>query len=161
MADFLDGLRGERFDVAFNPVNTFRHLLEEEEARRHLEQVRKALHPGGIYIVGISLARYGKEEPLEDVWSARRGACSVRQIIQYIPPDRRGRREGVFSHLAIDRPSGREHLDAHYELRSYDAGEWEGLVRGCGLQRLGAIDDLGREVGSTAVNYQLEVLGRG
>lgn len=160
MADFLDELGRERFDVAFNPVNTFRHLLRENEARRHLQQVRDALHPGGIYIVGISLCRYGEEEAIEDVWSARRGACSVRQIVQYIPPDRRGRREGVFSHLAIDRPSGREHLDAHYELRSYDAAQWEALVRACGLQRRGAIDDLGRDVGDTVVNYQLEVLSQ-
>lgn len=158
MGDLLDQVGRERFDVAFVLVNSLRHLLEPAAVRRHFEQMRVALRPGGLYIVGISLSRYGEEEPSEDVWVGRRGACTVRQIVQYLPPDRDRRSEEVFSHLQVDRPGGRTHLDSHYELRSYDQRQWNAVIRTSGLERVGAIDDLGNEVTDQPVNYQLEVL---
>lgn len=158
MADFIGLVGHARHDVAFVLVNSMRHLLRPAQVRSHFEQVRAALRPGGLYIVGISLSRYDEEEPSEDVWVGRRGACVVRQIVQYIPPDRARRRETVFSHLQVDRPSGRSYLDSRYELRSYDQRQWNSVVRASGLERLGAIDDLGQEVGEQPVNYQLEVL---
>ena len=158
LADFRHAIGDARFDVAFVLVNSLRHLLHAAEVRRHFEQICAALRPGGLYIVGISLSRYGGEEPTEDVWVSRRGACTVRQIVQYLPPDRRRRRETVFSHLQIDRPSGRCYLDSRYDLRSYDERQWRAVVAASGLERCGAIDDLGNEVVSDLVDYQLEVL---
>ena len=160
LSDFVDAVGEDGFDVAFVLVNSLRHLLEPRLVRRHFEQLRRSLRPGGLYVVGISLSRYGEEEPSEDVWTARRGSCSVRQIVQYLPPDRESRRERVFSHLQIDRPAGREYLDSHYDLRSYDRQQWKRTWRAAGFTRLGAIDDLGRDVGDEPVNYQLEVLRR-
>lgn len=160
MADFVDRVGRGRYDVAFVLVNSMRHLLSPAQVRTHFEHVHAALRPGGLYVVGISLSRYGEEEPSEDVWIGRRGACTVRQIVQYLPPDRERRREAVYSHLQVDRPAGRSFLDSHYELRSYDQRQWNAVVRASGLERVGAIDDLGRDLGAEPVNYQLEVLRR-
>jgi SAM-dependent methyltransferase len=160
MADFLDHVGRERFDVAFVLVNSLRHLMHPAQVRAHFRQMHAALRPGGLYIVGISLSRYDDEEPSEDVWIGTRGVCTVRQIVQHLPPERIRRRETVFSHLQVDRPSGRSFLDSTYELRSYDRRQLDAVIRASGMQRLGAIDDLGKDVGERTVNYQLEVLRR-
>ena len=158
MEDFAHLAPPASIDVAFVPVNTFRHLLDETAARRHLAQMARALQPHGIYVVGISLSRYEEEEPSEDVWKAARGRCSVRQIVQYLPADRRRRRETVYSHLQIRRPSKTETRDARYELRAYDDKQWRRLLRAAGFTRLEVVDDRGQAVGDREVGYQLEVL---
>jgi hypothetical protein len=158
MEEFAHLIAPASIDVAFIPVNTLRHLLEESSVRMHFAQMTRALRPEGIYVVGISLSRYEKEEPSEDFWKATRGRCSVRQIVQYIPADRRHRRETVYSHLQVRRPSGRETRDARYELRSYDEHQWRRLLRTTGFERLDVLDDNGRAVGDREVGYQLEVL---
>jgi SAM-dependent methyltransferase len=161
MADFLDTVGMRRYAVAFNPVNSFRHLLRPRDVARHLREVAAALMPGGVYLVGISLSRYGEEEPTEDVWTARRGSCSVRQIVQYLPAEPTTRTESVFSHLQVDRPSGRRYFDASYGLRSYDLEQWKGLIRRSPLRRFRAVDDLGQPVDDhIEANYQIEVLRR-
>lgn len=159
MADFLPAIGDRMFAVAFNPVNTIRHLHSARAVTSHLRQVAEVLKPGGLYLVGISFSRYGEEEPIEDLWTAKRGSVAVRQIVQYIPPDPATRMEQVFSHLQVDRPSGRDYFDSNYELRSYDLDQWRGLVRRSPLRRVGAIDDLGNAVTNDIVtNYQIEVL---
>ena len=161
MANFVGTIGSRRHAIAFNPVNTLRHLHRPREVAEHLRQVALALKPGGLYLVGISFSRYGEEEASEDVWTARRGSCSVRQIVQYLPADPRERMEKVFSHLQVDRPRGREHLDSSYRLRSYDLRQWKGVVRRSPLRRVGAIDDLGNRVtGDIETGYQIEVLRR-
>jgi SAM-dependent methyltransferase len=160
MASFTDTI-DDRFAVAFNPVNSFRHLHRPREAAAHLREVANALLPGGLYLVGMSFSRYGEEEPSEDVWTARRGEISVREIVQYLPPESGTRRETVFSHLQVDRPGGREYLDSTYALRSYDLDQWRSFIRRSPLQRVGAIDDLGNAVtDDIETNYQIEVLRR-
>lgn len=159
MADFLGQIGTTRYAVAFNPVNTLRHLHRPQQVAEHLRQIAAALKPGGLYLVGISFSRYDDEEPSEDVWTARRGSCAVRQIVQYLPPDPRTRMETVYSHLQVDRPRGREYLDSSYRLRSYDLQQWQGVIRRSPLRRVGAIDDLGNRVtDDIETNYQIEVL---
>jgi SAM-dependent methyltransferase len=159
MANFIDVLGPTRYAVAFNPVNTFRHLHRPRQVAEHLRQIARALKPEGLYLVGISFSRYDAEEPSEDLWTARRGSCSVRQIVQYLPPDSRTRLETVYSHLQVDRPRGRDYLDATYRLRSYDLQQWKGVVSRSPLRRVGAIDDLGNRVTEDIeTNYQIEVL---
>ena len=159
MADFIETIGSVRYAIAFNPVNTLRHMHRPRQVAEHLRQIAVALKPGGLYLVGISFSRYEEEEPTEDVWTARRGSCSVHQIVQYLPPDRRKRMERVFSHLQVDRPRGREYLDSSYQLRSYDLEQWKGVIRRSPLRRVGAIDDLGNQVtDDIETNYQIEVL---
>ena len=51
-ADMAEFGLSKRVDAAFCTVNTFRHLLTEKAARRHLECIAQSLRPGGIWIVG-------------------------------------------------------------------------------------------------------------
>jgi len=165
MADFLAAIGRRRYAVAFNPVNTLRHLHDARAVTTHLRQIATALRPGGLYLVGISFSRYDEEEASEDVWTAQRGNCAVRQVVQYLPPDRHERLETVYSHLQVNRTGGRtggrEYLDSSYQLRSYDLDQWKGLIRRSPLQRVGALDDLGNVVtDDIETNYQIEILRR-
>lgn len=148
-------------DLAFNPVNSIRHLGSDAAMLRHLAGVHRALRPGGLYVVGITLTHYGEEVEDEDSWQARRGACEVRQLVTYLPPAGRtagGRFETVVSHLAIRRPSGTTHQDSRYRLRCYDEEQWSRLLARSSFTRAGSVTDRGEDVAGRALNYQLELL---
>jgi SAM-dependent methyltransferase len=75
--DMTDFAFKKPFDAAFNTINTFRHLLNEQAAAKHLRCVATALKPGGIYILGLHLLPpdadlYGTER-----WTATRGKTKV------------------------------------------------------------------------------------
>jgi SAM-dependent methyltransferase len=146
---------------AFNTINTFRHLMTDADALAHLGQIRRVLAPGGLYAVGLSTCLYGHEGPIEDVWEARRGTCTVRQTVQYVPPTgpRGGSRvERVFSHLLIERPTGETHRDDAYALRTYSLSQWLDLVSGSGLEWLVTTDHTGRETDPAESGYRLYIL---
>lgn len=161
MAGFEWRVGRRKFSVAFNPVNSLRHLHRARDVAEHFRQIAAVLKPGGLYLVGMSFSRYGAEEATEDVWTARRGRCTVRQVVQYIPAEPDERLETVYSHLQVDRPAGRSYHDSTYRLRSYDLGQWKGLIQRSPLQRCGALDDLGHAVtADIETAYQIEILRR-
>lgn len=160
MTDFVDEVGEATHDVAFIPVNSLRHLLDGDGVRRHFHQVARALKPEGLYLVGISLSLYGEEDPSEDEWIGRRGPCTVRQLVQYLPPERTTRQETVISHIEVERPSGIEVFDTTYVLRSYDARQWSATLRDSGFERIGSVTDKGKDLPDFPVNYQWDVLRR-
>lgn len=152
-----------RFDFAFNTINSFRHLMTDRDALAHLEQMARALRPGGVYAVGLSTAAYGLEFPTEDVWQAARGPVSITQTVQYIPPtgkDGGARTERVISHLAIERPSGVEHRDSTYGLRSYSLDQWLDLIARSTFEIIEITDDGGNPCDAGESGYRLYVLGK-
>jgi SAM-dependent methyltransferase len=123
MRRFAHELEPQSVSLAFNPINTIRHLMSDSAMLEHLEEIAKVLAPGGVYAVGLSVCDPGSELPTEDVWEGRRTHADgtttrVKQVVQYEPPGwlaevemkRRSpaRRERVSSHLMITRtpPSG-------------------------------------------------------
>lgn len=164
MTEFVPGVVGRASaDFAFCTINSFRHLMSDAEAFRHLRQIGEALRPGGLYAVGLSTACYALDGPTEDVWEAARGACRVRQVVEYDPPTgRRGgtRVERVYSHLMITRPGGVEHRDSSYGLRTYDLDQWLGLVERSPLRLTGVADAWGDEAVAADATYRLYVLAR-
>lgn len=163
MADFgtalaRSGLSRRRFSLAFNPVNTIRHLECDADAIAHLEETRGALRRGGVYVVGISLSVYGGEGPSEDVWVGRRAGATVTQAVQYLPPSGRGRGERVISHMTVTARGVERHIDSRYVLRRYDLGQWTRLVDRAGMRILGVVDERGRDSEVDGAGYWLFVL---
>ncbi len=157
------GIAPGSVDVALNPVNSLRHLTSDRALVAHLDQMAVLLKPRGVYIVGISLTDYGRLEPEEDLWEGARGRCRVRQLVNYLPPEPgtpRARVETVVSHLSVIRPRGTTHLDQHYDLRTYDQGQWEAVIAGSRLSRIASRDPAGLPPAGRKLPYQLEVLGR-
>lgn len=91
MEDFDTALpkRGpwSRYSLAFNLINTIRHLHSDRAMLDHFDAVARVLKPNALYAVGISLSLYGIEQETEDVWQGTRGTCKVSQVVQYIPPE--------------------------------------------------------------------------
>ncbi len=157
----VPGVRPGSVALAFNPVNTIRHLPDDRALLAHLAQVAWLLASGGLYVVGISLTDYEWLEPEEDLWEGARGRCRVSQLVNYLPPEpgtARARTETVISHLTITRPRGVEHRDSRYELRCYDRRQWRRLLERSALRRLASCDARGRPLGQRRLPYQLEVL---
>jgi SAM-dependent methyltransferase len=159
-------LPARSIDVAFNLVNTIRHLENDATMLRHLREIARLLRPGGVYAIGISLTDYAGETADEDVWIARRGACRVRQVVQYLPPgtaprSRAGARtELVISHLSIERPSGVTYRDCTYPLRCYDTEQWHTLLARSPLQHIAIADAAGRQLVTRRGPYAIDLLQR-
>ncbi len=160
MRDFAIGRWEARFAFAFNTINTIRHLTSDQSMLDHFACMNRCLRPGGVYIVGLSLAHYGHEAPSEDVWTARRGRLGITQIVQYEPPDITSRVEHVASHLVIERPRGTEHRDSAYSLRSYNLDQWRGLLAQTSLAEIACVDEQGRDIQPVDGCYRLFVLQR-
>ena len=122
-------IRPGRFDLAFCPLGSFRHLLDERSARRHLESTRGSLRPGGVYVVGLDLVDYRFPEPGEDDWRARRGRLSVEDMVITLTPERETRRERVIHFLSV----GARLYTSEYDLRAYDFRQWRDLVASAGF----------------------------
>jgi len=156
MVGFAQHMGRDRADLAFNPINTIRHLESDEQMLAHFEEMAGVLRTGGVYAVGISLTAYGLEAPSEDVWTGTRGRCTVTQRVQYDPQERR--REAVYSHLTIERPSGVEERSSSYVLRRYDRAEWDRLIERSALRLIASVDERGDEIGERAMGYGVDLL---
>ena len=121
----------ERFGLIFNLLSTFRHLTSDRAALAHLRLMRRALAPGGVFILGLDLALYGADEPDEETWTARRGGRTLTHVMMTLPPDARRRRERVINFV---HERGRRVLESAYDLRAYDAAQISALTRRAGLR---------------------------
>jgi len=150
------------FDAAFNTINSFRHLMSDRDVLAHLDQIARALRPGGVYIVGLSTCAYGLEFPTEDVWIANRGRLAVTQTVQFIPPTGPAggaRIERVHSHLTITKPNSTEHRDSSYALRTYSLDQWLDLIARSPMGLHKTADHDGDLCDPSESGYRLYVLG--
>ena len=149
----------EPVHVAFNLINTVRHLPTDRAMLAHFAEVARVLAPGGVYLVGLSTTLAGGEPPTEDVWRARRGVVRVKQVVQYVPPPEFGQRvERVISHVVRTTPTREDHHDASYDLRTYTRGQWLGLVGRSALEVAGVADALGDETAAPELGYAVYAL---
>lgn len=109
-----------RYDLAFCLQGSIRHLPSDAAASSHLRAVASALAPGGIYLVGMDLADYGRPEPDEETWEAG----TVRQAQLSLGPDRRRRCERVLQFIS----EGERLRSFRYDLRTYDVSQWRAVV---------------------------------
>ncbi|MDX2131100.1 MAG: class I SAM-dependent methyltransferase [Planctomycetota bacterium] len=168
MEDFASGRRLPPVTMAFNLINTIRHLTSDRAMVEHLRSVGGVLRPGGVYVVGISLCAYGLESITEDVWKGSRDGVRVSQVVQYIPPaGARGesaRNERVISHLTVRTGVGKRvrerHIDSTYALRGYNLAQWRDVVSRGGLRVVGVTDGEGVPATPREPGYYLFILAR-
>jgi len=77
VADMSDFKPRRKFDLAFNTINSFRHLLKPAEAAGHLTCMANGAKSKGIYLIGLHLNPSVGEMVDGESWSARRGHLSV------------------------------------------------------------------------------------
>jgi SAM-dependent methyltransferase len=77
VGDMADFSLPKPVDAAFNMINSFRHLLSEQQAAAHFRCMAAALRPGGIYVLGLHLTPTEGSPLEEESWSARRGHLGI------------------------------------------------------------------------------------
>ncbi|EDQ85414.1 uncharacterized protein MONBRDRAFT_38875 [Monosiga brevicollis MX1] len=131
-----DEMGNAEYDVAHCMVSSFKYLLTEDEAVRHLELVAAALRPGGLYIIGMHLVdyEYYAEQGERERWrELREGLCIDAKILSS-PPCPVTRREEVDTFIevkadtspeappippALSKYQGRR-FHCHWQMRTYD-----------------------------------------
>jgi SAM-dependent methyltransferase len=127
-ADMADFRLASPADAAFCTFDSFRHLLTEEVARRHLECVAASLRPGGIYILGFHLLPLDASEECTERWTARHGSVRVSVTLRVLATDRRRRLETLRVSLLV-RSGGKElRLRHEFQFRMYTAAQFRRLL---------------------------------
>ncbi len=116
-----------KFDAAFNTLNTFRHLVSEEQAVDHLNLVADHLKPGGIYVIGFHLLPPDAELYGSERWTAKQGETKINYSLSVMESSRRKRLEHLRITMNIHRPSGKLRLQDEFDLRLYSAAQVKSL----------------------------------
>jgi SAM-dependent methyltransferase len=133
-------LAAPRFELAWCPVNSVRHLISDDDVVRHLECVRSMLAPGGAYVLELELVdhdgpwtwrpEHGGDwavpQPDGSVVQARwrRESCDRRR--------RTCRERATFRHVAEG--AVREETEHLYEMRMWTMGDLLRLTSAAGLR---------------------------
>ena len=127
-ADMADFRLPEPVDAAFCTVNTFRHLLTEQSARRHLECIAESLRPGGIYILGLHLLPPDASEEDTERWTERQGRTQVTVTLRVLSTDRRRRIERLRVSLLARVGAKEVRLRDEFPFRMYTAAQFRRLL---------------------------------
>lgn len=128
VADMSDFTAPNRYDVAFNTINSFRHLLTEKQALGHLRAMGDCIRPGGIYLLGVHLTPTKAAPSETESWSARRGHLAVNTHMWTIDRNRRTRIERFGIRFDIHTPSRSWRIEDMLVLRSYTDVQMERLI---------------------------------
>jgi SAM-dependent methyltransferase len=162
-ADLVDAHRrlgARRFDLAFTLDNSLRHLPDDDAVARHLASTARLLEPTGAYVVGLSFHDPARAAVSEDIWSGRRGATRVTQMVQFDPPPAGSRRrhETVIEHVEVSDARGPHHHDAVWRLLVIDRRRWKRLVGDSPFDWVATLDATGAPIEPGVFDYQWIVL---
>lgn len=129
VADMADFTTGTRYDIAFNTINSFRHLSTHAQALGHLRAMAQCIRPGGLYLLGVHLSPTAAEPSETESWAARRGNLAVNTYMWTIQRDPRKRVERFGIHFDIHTPSRTWRIEDELVLRSYTAPQMNRLIR--------------------------------
>ena len=131
VADMCDFTVDKPYDLAFNTINSFRHLGTEAAAVDHLNAVAGAIRPGGVYALGLHLQPRKGEHTEEESWTARRGHLQVNTHMWPRDKDRKKRIERYNIRFDIYQPTGHMQINDCLVLRSYTAAQFDKLLAAC------------------------------
>jgi SAM-dependent methyltransferase len=127
MADFRLPRR-RSVDAAYCTFDSFRHLLAEDSARRHLQCVADSLRARGIYILGFHLLPPDAAEECIERWTERQGRTQVTVTLRVLETNRRRRLE-ILRVSTLARNGIREQrLRDEFALRMYTAAQFRRLL---------------------------------
>lgn len=116
-------------DLAHCLVNTFRHLIDEESAVRHLKCVARSLNPNGIYLLGFHLLPPDAAEDDCERWTVQRHGTRITTTIRVLSFNRRKRVENVRFSLKVTRRASILRFVSDFPLRIYRADQFRKLLK--------------------------------
>lgn len=114
VADMTDFQLPRPVDLAYNMINSFRHLTREEAAESHLRAVARAVEPGGLYVLALHLTPGEGPGTDEETWTSRRGTLQVTTRLWTLSKDPVRREERLA--LAFDVVTPRRSFQLRDEL---------------------------------------------
>ncbi len=129
VADMSDFIAPTRYDIAFNTINSFRHLATQQQALGHLRSMGNCVRRGGLYLLGVHLTPTQAAPSETESWSARRGHLAVNTHMWTIQRDSRKRVERFGIRFDIHTPSRGWRIEDVLVLRSYTAEQMRRLIR--------------------------------
>ncbi|QDV57485.1 class I SAM-dependent methyltransferase [Rosistilla oblonga] len=127
-ADMIDFSLPRKFDMAYCTMNTFRHLLTENDARSHLQMVADHLRPGGLYLLGFHLMPPDADEECIERWRGSSGKTSVCFTLRVLDFCRRTRLESLRISMLAKTPRGEIRGRSEFQLRLYKAAQFKTLI---------------------------------
>lgn len=128
VADMSDFRVRRRYDIAFNTINSFRHLGTEAAARSHLQCMGKAIRVGGLYLLGVHLTPTKVPPSETESWSARRGHLSINTHMWTKDRNKKKRVERFGIQFDIHCPSRSFRILDELVLRSYNPAQMRRLI---------------------------------
>jgi len=137
-------VRRGSFDLAYCLIDSFRHLLTEEEAFGHLRCVGRALRPGAVYILGFDVTGDIPGGAYMQEWTERRDGVEVAGRIRTLgDADPATRIETL--HARVE--TGGRVIESFQPLRTYTRRQAEDLIDGEGSFEIAAVFDLRYDLG--------------
>jgi SAM-dependent methyltransferase len=127
-ADMTDFRLASPVDAAYCTINSFRHLLTEQAARRHLQCMADSLRPGGIYVLGFHLLPPDADEQSSERWTGRHGRTGVTVTLRVLATDRRRRVETLRVSLLVRTGQKELRLRHEFQFRLYTAAQFRRLL---------------------------------
>jgi SAM-dependent methyltransferase len=115
----------KKFDAAFCTFNTFRHLLDEKSAVKHLRNVADQVRKGGLYILGFHIIPLDADPDCTERWHAKNKAVEVNAKLKVIDFQRKKRLEKLRVTINAQKRNGTkksdkiERLKTEFHLRVY------------------------------------------
>ena len=132
VADMSDFRVPHRYDIAFNTINSFRHLQTEQAARKHLRCMGQAIRVGGLYLLGVHLTPTEVPPSETESWSARRGHLAINTHMWTKQRSKGSRIERFGIQFDIHSPTRSFRIVDELVLRSYKPPQMDRLIASSG-----------------------------
>jgi SAM-dependent methyltransferase len=116
-------------DAAFNTINSFRHLLTEQQSAAHLACVAAALKKGGLYVLGLHLTPTEGVPLDEESWSARRGHLGINTNLKTFDLNLRRRTERCQMTMNVYTPTRTFQIIDELVFRTYTRDQFFKLLK--------------------------------
>jgi SAM-dependent methyltransferase len=140
VGDMTDFVLPQSVEIAFNMINSFRHLTTADAANAHFNCMGKAVEPGGLYVLGLHLTPTRTAATEEEEWTASRGSLTVSTHMKTISRDSRRREERFLMKYKVQTPSGNRIIQDEIVFRTYTAAQFAKMIEGTEFEIEAAFD---------------------
>lgn len=146
VADMADFSVKNPCDIAFNTINSFRHLSSEKAAVGHLDCMAKAIRVGGLYLLGVHLTPTKAAPSETESWSARRGHLAINTHMWTNSRNPKTRVERFGIRFDVHSPTKSFRIEDELVLRSYTQKQMDKLIASCKQWQPLATFDFGYDI---------------
>jgi SAM-dependent methyltransferase len=115
-------------DIGVCLLDSFRHLLTEDDARAHLQCMARAVRPGGIYLLGLHLLPPDADLECTERWKNQAGKTHITTTLRVMSSSRQSRLEQIRISLLVCEGKRVARYRDEFPLRMYNSAQLKSLV---------------------------------